>query len=1050
MLLRYLLSLLLMLASPAMAATYSFQSDSYSWETTTNNVVWDQTNTSYPRDDDKMVVNFTGGFSFTFGNVSYNSVRIISNGALQFGADSAFHQVYNNTSLPVSNHDRLILMYWDDINPRSGGTVKYEQKGTAPNRYFVVSWENVPHYSLAGTYSFQVILYENGDFKFQYGSGNAAGASATIGVEVNDSDYTLFSFNNAWGTSGTAIRWSKANTTPSVSAYYAFEDASWNGSSQEVYDRSGNKRHGTRIGNAQVTASGRVCQGASIPYNNSAAGIDAINTTFDLDATLGNKGSIDFWYKSTPAWSGSGAHAAQLFDATTINNSWFFLSKDSSGRLTLMLTDSSGTSVSTQTAANAISAGTWVHIAATWSLANGNNQSVLRIYLNGALAGSSNVTTSGTLSGNIGTLYLGDNRSNFVNASGSAISADGLLDEVQIYNYEINSAQIQADMADSHGCALDIRVGGFNAVDVGADAVSGRIGTKTSGSAFSLDLIALDASRTTIASGFSGSILVDLLANTTLDTALDANNCPISGTSLAVGTVTLSSSRSTQGFPAVADAWRDVRVRMRFPATGTATITACSTDNFAVKPAALSAIASHADWQTAGSGITLANTGATGGTVHKAGLPFSVRVTGYNAANVITSNYDGSPTASVACLLPASGCAVGQFSPGVLTPSAGTLVSDTASYSEVGAIALTFSDTTYASVDSGDTAASCTGFHVCASVINVGRFVPDHYDVTSLQAPAFQTFGSTCANRSFTYLGQDFGFATLPRARIIAKNSTGGTTRNARDTLWKLSPNGHFASAWRCQKQGGASCEDVSISAAGFSAGNLVANGDGSGDFTWPTNINIPNGVKYQFLRSAPAPSPFNAEIGLGIRIQDSSEAGGCGLASCVIRDSQAVGALTWSDTIAFDAGNTFRQGRLRLANAVGSELLPLPVPLSAQYWNGQGWVANTQDNCTSIASPSLTFFSQTADNQLAVGETVASFNATLIAGNGNLRFSAPGAGNFGFLDLSIAAPAWLRFNWDGVDQGSDGDLLDDAPRARAAFGKRRGRDKVIIRREMY
>ena len=137
---------LLLLSLPIHAATYGFQSDTFAWKTASNTVTWEQTNTSYPRDDDKRVVNFTGGFTFSFGGVSYNSVRIISNGALQFGADTAFHQVFTNTTLPVGgSHDRLMLMYWDDINPNTGGTVRYEQKGTAPNRYFVVSWENVPH-----------------------------------------------------------------------------------------------------------------------------------------------------------------------------------------------------------------------------------------------------------------------------------------------------------------------------------------------------------------------------------------------------------------------------------------------------------------------------------------------------------------------------------------------------------------------------------------------------------------------------------------------------------------------------------------------------------------------------------------------------------------------------------------------------------------------------------------------------------------------------------------------------------------------------------------
>jgi hypothetical protein len=781
---------LLMLCGAARAATYAFQSDTFAWESASNNVIWEQSNTSYPRDDDKKNISFTGDFTFTFGGIAYNAVRIHSNGALQFGADSAFHQVFTNTNLPVSGHDRLILMYWDDINPRTGGTVRYEQKGSAPNRYFVVSWDSVPHYSLDGTYTFQVILYENGDFKYQYGAGNAAGASATIGVEVSNSDFTLYSFNNAFGTSGTAIRWTRASSSPGVSAYYAFEDAAWSGASQEVFDRSGNDRHGRRAGNAQVTANGKVCQGAAIPNNSTAASMDAVNTAFDLDATLGAKGSASFWYKSTPAWNGSGAHKAQLLDASTTNNQWFFLSKDANGKLLLGLTDSAGTTVTAETAANSVAAGVWTHIGATWNLASGSNQSVLRIYLNGALAVSRNVTTNGAMHGSLGTLHLGDNRSSYLHASGTANSVDGVLDEVRIYNYEINSSQVLDDMSASHACDLDIRIGGFNAVEVGADALTGKIGSKAAGSAFNLDLVALNASRTALAGSFSGSVLVDMIANVTLGTALDANNCPVSGSTLNVGTANMAANRTTYTLPAVADVWRDVRVRIRYPATGATTITACSTDNFAIKPHSLGVAASHADWQSAGTLHALNASGASATPVHKAGRPFTLRVTGYNAVGVVTANYAGSLTASLNCILPASACVLGVLDSGSFGIAAGTLTSTTASYSEVGAIEATFVDSFWASVDSGDSAASCSGFHACSGAVAIGRFVPDHFDI-STNTPAFVP---GCG--SFTYLGQPFGLDTPPIWNVTARNSASATTLNYTGSLFKLTAGTVSGQSW--------------------------------------------------------------------------------------------------------------------------------------------------------------------------------------------------------------------------------------------------------------
>jgi hypothetical protein len=1019
---RWLLTWLLIgWCAPLQAATYAFQSDTFAWESAANNVIWEQTNTSYPRDDDKRVVNFSGGFTFNFGGIAYNAVRIHSNGALQFGADSGFHRVYTNSTLPVASHDRLILMYWDDINPRTGGSVRYEQKGVAPNRYFVVSWESVPHYSLGGVYTFQVILYENGDFKYQYGAGNAAGASATIGVEVGNSDFTLYSYNNAFGTSGTAIRWTKASASPGVSAYYAFEDASWSGASQEVYDRSGNDRHGRRVGNAQVTTAGRVCQGAAIPANTSAAGIDAVNTAFDLDATLGGKGSISFWYRGNLAWSGGGAVHAQLLDAGTANNQWFFMTKDRNSKLRLVMTDSAGATVATETSVNHIDAGIWTHIAATWSLAVGANQSVLRIYVNGALATASNVTSSGALHGSIGTLYLGDNRGSFIKSgatSGTGNSADGTLDEVRIYNYEISSAQVLDDLSAGHGCDLDIRLGGFNAVDVAADALTGKISSKTAGAAFDLDLLALNAARNALAGGFSDVVRVDLIANTALGITLDGNNCPVTGDILDVGALTLTGSRDTHSLPAVADVWRDVRVRIRYPASGTPTITACSTDNFAVKPASLSVVASHADWLTAGTSANLTNTSATGGVLHKAGRPFSLRVTGYNAAGGVTPNYAGSLTASVECLLPASGCALGNLDTGVFSNASGVLTSSTASYDEVGAISASFVDSVWASVDSADTATGCAGFHACSAATAIGRFVPDHLVVSANLA----AFAPACGG--FTYLRQPFGFDTAPVWTVTARNSAGATTRNYAGSLFKLSAASVTGQSW--------SADSGAVSVVSSLPSVLVGDlGNGLGSLAF----GVGDGLAFERTTTV---APFSPLLTLSASVSDSEGV------------SYAGNPFLHTSIGFADGTGEMRFGRLRLINASGSEMRPLPMPLTAQYWNGAGFVGNAADNCTAIAAPGLTFFAETADNRLAAGEVTASFNATLVAGNADLRLSAPGVNNFGYLDLSIAAPDWLKYNWDGVDQAEDGELFDDNPRARASFGKRKGSDKVIIRREIF
>jgi MSHA biogenesis protein MshQ len=67
-----------------------------------------------------------------------------------------------------------------------------------------------------------------------------------------------------------------------------------------------------------------------------------------------------------------------------------------------------------------------------------------------------------------------------------------------------------------------------------------------------------------------------------------------------------------------------------------------------------------------------------------------------------------------------------------------------------------------------------------------------------------------------------------------------------------------------------------------------------------------------------------------------------------------------------------------------------------------------------------------------------------LITGDGQLRFSAPGAGNDGYLDISMQVPAWLKFDWNAAIAG------DENPSARATFGIYKGNDSQIFLREVY
>ena len=73
----------------------------------------------------------------------------------------------------VSEPNAIIAPFWDDLNATgltSPPGVWYKFYGTAPNRYLVIEWYQVPRYgNPSATYSFEMVLYESSDrIKFQY------------------------------------------------------------------------------------------------------------------------------------------------------------------------------------------------------------------------------------------------------------------------------------------------------------------------------------------------------------------------------------------------------------------------------------------------------------------------------------------------------------------------------------------------------------------------------------------------------------------------------------------------------------------------------------------------------------------------------------------------------------------------------------------------------------------------------------------------------------------------------------------------------------------
>src|SRR5450830_194333 len=474
-------TLLLIASTSAQAATYAYRNDVFSYDTpstTATTVAWHASGaspacTNYPLgDDDWADVTCPTGFTFAFAGVAQNSVRVYSNGMLAFGTDtSGYWRQYSNLTLPITAASgqtysgcpntvpsNLIIPYWTDIvagtaNSTSGASVQYELLGTAPNRRIVISWVNVKLYGQTARYNFQVALYEspagglNSNFKFQYTTGSSTGSAATVGVQVGTTDYTLYSYNQAFidPVAGSAILWYPANQLAGKSAEYRFDEAIWNGTPGEVKDTSGNVQNAVHAGGATNVSGGKVCRGGSFTSNTSNKVMDVVATPI----APASVGAIDFWFNSNVKWNSANA---MLLDATPIANRPFFLMKASNGALTFSVTDSSGTNMTLSSSTQSFSATTWHHVGVSWNLKPGTNQTLLQIFLDGVLTASQRYTSNGSIYAQT-TLDIGDNATNNVTPNGGTPNgANGIIDEVNIYPIEISAPQAAYDMIATHSC----------------------------------------------------------------------------------------------------------------------------------------------------------------------------------------------------------------------------------------------------------------------------------------------------------------------------------------------------------------------------------------------------------------------------------------------------------------------------------------------------------------------------------------------------------------------------------------------------------------------
>ena len=383
----------------------------------------------------------------------------------------------------------------------------------------------------------------------------------------------------------------------------------------------------------------------------------------------------------------------------------------------------------------------------------------------------------------------------------------------------------------------------------------------------------------------------------------------------------------------------------------------------------------------------------------KAGNSFSATVTARTSTGTTTPNFgqETSPesvTLTATKYQPTGPAAVsGTFSGTLGSFTAGVATGSNLTYSEVGTIDLTATLASASYLGSGLSATGTTGV-----VGAVGRFIPDHFDEVITQG---------CATGGYTYSAQPF------TVQITARNLSGAKTFNYDGTV-STSPN--FSKSVTLSELNGiaGSLSPTIVAASAFNAGVASA----TPAFSYTTAPTSPSTIK---LRALDTDSVSTAN----------------GL-------TEAAATLL------------IRSGRLHLLNAYGSELLPIRVPVQAEYYNGTNWVINSSDSCTTIVAGGVTASGGIASNTcfLANPRPSSPTNAACQASSPAMTASA-GLGSWyvfdkttpqvGIADLTInlSTMPWLQGRWSG-----SGTSYTENPIARIKFGSSKA--PYIYLRERY
>ena len=149
--------------------------------------------------------NIPVGFNFNFFGTNYNTISIGTNGTVFFGAAPNVAD-FSFVTLPSATEPFnmiAVLAMDNDLSGVTGGAIKYWTSGYAPNRKFVVSYENVKEFGDTKFSTAQAIFYETtGVIEVHVTSSTNVDRNKLVGVNNGNGTVGVLAF--ASGTAATA------------------------------------------------------------------------------------------------------------------------------------------------------------------------------------------------------------------------------------------------------------------------------------------------------------------------------------------------------------------------------------------------------------------------------------------------------------------------------------------------------------------------------------------------------------------------------------------------------------------------------------------------------------------------------------------------------------------------------------------------------------------------------------------------------------------------------------------------------------------------------